>query len=291
MVEVLSGTATLEVLGDGKAVVLPNRAALPRTLAAGHTIRLSNSELVSPSIARICRQFADLLGAVHVRANLYVALFSEQPATDLHKDETDALVIQLAGEKRWQLEEVDAIPREHATKVGECLFIPRSAAHRAFPASEDICVSVTFRAHVPSKVELAHHWVDVAYGGGRNNPAGGEPLSTASVPWDAVEADFRFRQWRWAADMRYDPQLQIIAQLDRSSSRRIVRTSLPVRFNQASVETPYERITTPSRADEMGLRRILSRDWSGSVAELYIPRCPQRDSVVDWLISVAAWSD
>ena len=124
---------------------------LAACVAQGATLILDDVQEVAPRVQALLHTFQDALHS-DAFANLY-ASWHDQNAFDLHWDPQAAIILQLAGRKRWQVHaptrrhplesDPEPPPRPTAAPVwegmledGDTLYIPRGWWHVAFPVNE-----------------------------------------------------------------------------------------------------------------------------------------------------------
>ncbi|UFQ15838.1 MULTISPECIES: cupin domain-containing protein [Streptomyces] len=145
-----------------------DRAKLARLYESGHTIRLGNLQRVIPAMAQVSRDIQQETGCSN-----YVHTFLTPPANQglrHHWDQQIAVIVQIAGMKRWQLWEppVEAPMREHneswrvwrddyiptweATgpdvevdlQPGQSLLLPRGWVHNPHVVTDEDSIHLTF---------------------------------------------------------------------------------------------------------------------------------------------------
>jgi len=121
-------------------------------LKEGGTVVLNRIELVSPQVRALCLSAGQFVGA-QTTANAYAA-FGPEPATNVHWDTHDVLVMQLKGKKRWRVYEpthplpvanqisnerkdelIDAPVMDLELEQGSCLYVPRGWWHKVEPVA------------------------------------------------------------------------------------------------------------------------------------------------------------
>lgn len=139
---------------------------LYRHLQQGATLVLNRMELVSPLVRRLCLDVGHFTG-IQTTANTY-ASFGPEPATNVHWDTHDVFVLQLKGQKHWQLfepthplpissqisnERKDEVPDEPVLDVvlraGDALYVPRGWWHKVAPVPGHDTIHVTVAMHTP----------------------------------------------------------------------------------------------------------------------------------------------
>jgi ribosomal protein L16 Arg81 hydroxylase len=125
--------------------------ALNELLRDGATLIVDAIDEMVESVAALCASLEQTLHE-HVQANAYVAWRTSR-GFDLHWDDHDVLVIQIAGRKRWQVYEVTReaplfrdveFDRDGPSKLawegtledGDVLYLPRGWWHVALPQDE-----------------------------------------------------------------------------------------------------------------------------------------------------------
>lgn len=135
-------------------------------MASGATVVLNRIELVSPQAREICLTLGRYLGAL-TAANAY-ASFGGEPATDIHWDGHDVVVVQLFGAKHWQLfeptlelplhsqesegregEAPDTPVLDVTMRAGDVLYVPRGWWHRVSPIDDQETLHLAVGVHTP----------------------------------------------------------------------------------------------------------------------------------------------
>jgi len=135
-------------------------------LKEGGTVVLNRIELVSPQVKALCLSAGQFVGA-QTTANAYAA-FGPEPATNVHWDTHDVLVMQLKGRKRWRIYEpthplpvVNQISNERKDELtdapvmdleleqGSCLYVPRGWWHKVEPVVGYDTIHLAVAIHVP----------------------------------------------------------------------------------------------------------------------------------------------
>jgi hypothetical protein len=145
---------------DQRGLIRPGQAWA--AIAGGATLVLKHFDTRHPATRDVCRRLELLLNHAAI-ANLYVTPAGHQ-GLPLHQDFHDVIVCQLAGTKRWQVYERQAIPTEnsppfpedeaaagrmvfeHSLQPGEVMYLPRGSHHRA-SAQQEASVHVTIGIH------------------------------------------------------------------------------------------------------------------------------------------------
>jgi ribosomal protein L16 Arg81 hydroxylase len=139
---------------------------LHRLLMEGATIVLNRIELSSFPAREFCLQVSQFIGA-RVTANSY-ASFGPEPATNVHWDTHDVVVLQTTGKKRWKIfKPTHELPLEnhisdnHKTSInntpdqeiileaGDLLYIPRGWWHKVEPIEGYDTIHLTLAISVP----------------------------------------------------------------------------------------------------------------------------------------------
>jgi len=135
-------------------------------LKEGGTVVLNRIELVSPQVRALCLSAGQFVGA-QTTANAYAA-FGPEPATNVHWDTHDVLVMQLKGKKRWRVyapthplpvvnqisnerkdELTDAPVMDIELQEGSCLYVPRGWWHKVEPVAGFDTIHLAVAIHVP----------------------------------------------------------------------------------------------------------------------------------------------
>ena len=155
---------------------------LVRLFADGSTLVLQALHRVWPPIIQFCQQLSAELGHP-VQANAYVTPPQNQGFSD-HYDVHDVFVLQIEGEKRWQIHEpvleaplrdqpwtdrkaaVDRRAREAplieaVLRPGDCLYLPRGFLHAA-TALGGVSIHLTIGVHPWTRYALAEQLVGQA---------------------------------------------------------------------------------------------------------------------------------
>ncbi|MGW4383418.1 JmjC domain-containing protein [Kitasatospora sp. NPDC004531] len=116
---------------------------IERLLADGATLLLPQLDQWHPSVRALAADIALALGR---RTEAFVfATGTGRRGLDVHRDDADVLVVQLAGEKEWTVHEAPTDGRWHpgpapqpgpvalatVLRAGQVLYVPRGAAHAA----------------------------------------------------------------------------------------------------------------------------------------------------------------
>ena len=148
---------------------------LVRLFADGSTMVLQGLHRIWPPIIALCQQLAAGLGHP-VQANAYVTPPQNQGFSN-HYDVHDVFVLQIEGEKRWQIhppvheaplrdqpwsERKAAVERrakeapliEAVLRPGDCLYLPRGFLHAA-TALGTVCTHLTIGVHPWTRYTLA----------------------------------------------------------------------------------------------------------------------------------------
>jgi ribosomal protein L16 Arg81 hydroxylase len=155
---------------------------LVRLFADGSTLVLQALHRVWPPIIQLCQQLSAELGHP-VQANAYVTPPQNQGFSD-HYDVHDVFVLQIAGEKRWQIhppvleaplrdqpwtDRKSAVQRgarerpliEAVLRPGDCLYLPRGFLHAA-TALGGVSIHLTIGVHTWTRYALAEQLVGQA---------------------------------------------------------------------------------------------------------------------------------
>jgi ribosomal protein L16 Arg81 hydroxylase len=135
-------------------------------LKEGATLVLNRIELCSESMRGLCQQVGRFVGA-QTTANAYACL-GGPPATNVHWDTHDVVVLQLSGAKQWAIHEptftlpissqvstgrhaeVPAVPILNVTlEAGDALYVPRGWWHRVAPVPDRDTIHLTVALHTP----------------------------------------------------------------------------------------------------------------------------------------------
>jgi len=135
-------------------------------LREGGTVVLNRIELVSPQVRALCLSAGQFVGA-QTTANAYAA-FGPEPATNVHWDTHDVLVMQLKGRKRWRVYEpthplpvanqisnerkdelIDTPVMDMELEQGSCLYVPRGWWHKVEPVAGYDTIHLAVAIHVP----------------------------------------------------------------------------------------------------------------------------------------------
>jgi len=139
---------------------------LYRHLKEGGTLVLNRIELVSPPVRALCLSAGQFVGA-QTTANAYAA-FGPEPATNVHWDTHDVLVLQLKGKKRWRVyapthplpvanqisnerknELTDGPVMDIELEAGSCLYVPRGWWHKVEPVAGFDTIHLAVAIHIP----------------------------------------------------------------------------------------------------------------------------------------------
>lgn len=148
---------------------------LLRLFADGATIVLQGLHRTWPAVSSFVSELTDDLGHP-VQANAYVTPRRSQGFSD-HYDVHDVFVLQVAGEKHWQIRPpvhtwptrdqpwtayrdrvesaaAEAPLLEVTLRAGDCLYLPRGFLHSA-TATEEVSAHLTLGVHTWTRVHLA----------------------------------------------------------------------------------------------------------------------------------------
>lgn len=174
-----------------------------RAYAGGTTLLLTKLQRRVPLIGELCRSLegnlleGGFVPAQRVGANLYVTPRGSQ-GFDLHYDDHDVLIVQLAGEKHWsvyaewipspiappsvplRVEEVGEPLIERCLRPGDILYIPSGFPHQARAAQ------AVGSSHLTLSIHLAT-WLDLARTILTDHPPARRALRTAGLAEQAAE--------------------------------------------------------------------------------------------------------
>ncbi|MFI2028054.1 JmjC domain-containing protein [Streptomyces buecherae] len=85
----------------GQAIPMADMRRVGSLLREGATLVLDQSNVFDPTMEVACRAM-QWWSREHVQANVYLTT-NDAPGFDLHWDDHDVLIVQLAGEKRWEV--------------------------------------------------------------------------------------------------------------------------------------------------------------------------------------------
>ncbi|MFD9107041.1 JmjC domain-containing protein [Streptomyces bottropensis] len=135
-----------EVSRRGQSIPMVNMRLLGGLLRDGATMVLDQSNVFDPTLEVACRAL-QWWSREHVQANIYLTT-NEAAGFRLHWDDHDVVIIQLAGEKEWEVRGIsrpyplyrDAVRNDSPSedivwagtmKTGEVMHIPRGHWHQA----------------------------------------------------------------------------------------------------------------------------------------------------------------
>jgi|EndMetStandDraft_4_1072995.scaffolds.fasta_scaffold88422_1 ribosomal protein L16 Arg81 hydroxylase len=133
---------------DGSQIEMKN---FLRHLRGGATLVLNSIEELMPPLQRLCEEMEDLF-RISIQANGYAGWKTDN-GFDLHWDDHDTLILQVAGRKHWRVyeptrlhpikDDVAEAPKPTGNPVwdgdledGDLLYMPRGWWHVAFPKNE-----------------------------------------------------------------------------------------------------------------------------------------------------------
>jgi len=159
-----------------RALVDP-RAVLD-AFARGYTLNIKDASAYHPPLALLCNRIQTQLG-MYVQANAYFTPPRAQ-GFDIHYDTHDTLIVQIEGEKAWQVHapvvplplEIQPFsaaahagkldtPREYLVRAGDALYIPHGFPHCAKTA-EQRSLHLTFAISPIRLVDLMDAAIQVA---------------------------------------------------------------------------------------------------------------------------------
>lgn len=162
------------LVGRSAANVLDPRAVAAR-LALGHTLLVNDLGLFSPRVAALCNSIQHET-LIFVQVNAYLTPPNER-GFSLHHDTHDTLVLQIEGEKRWEVHAPlielpiesqpvaigapDRAPRTFDLQAGDTLYLPRGYRH-ACTAGESRSLHLTLALLPVRAIELAEAALRVA---------------------------------------------------------------------------------------------------------------------------------
>ena len=261
------GAGIADQVSDDKLVSL---------FADGSTLVLQALHRVWPPILRLCQQLAAELGHP-VQANAYVTPPQNQGFAD-HYDVHDVFVLQIQGEKRWQVhapvlesplrdqpwsDRRAAVAARAAEppvidtvlRPGDCLYLPRGFLHAA-TALSGVTTHLTIGVHSWTRYALAEQLVQQAL-----RTVAADPLVRASLPLgvDLGEA----AGLRGDAELVRDALVAALSHADVEALSSVLRTA--VRGTQRAAPVgPLQQLRT---ADELapGTRLVLRPHLAASL--------------------------
>lgn len=135
-----------QVTPRGQAIPMADMRRVGSLLREGATLVLDQSNVFDPTMEVVCRAW-QWWSREHVQANIYLTT-KDASGFDLHWDDHDVLIVQLAGEKQWEVRgasrpapmfrdaERNSTPSEEIVwtgtmKAGDVMHIPRGYWHAA----------------------------------------------------------------------------------------------------------------------------------------------------------------
>lgn len=216
----------LQILQNGKAVDAPKTTSISPTtdtrvlyeaFQRGASFRIQHLDNYLPSVRHVCGLIEAEMG-FHVRANAYLSPRNSQGLAP-HYDSSEAFIVQIAGEKTWQVfdrytEQVElplyearfdarrhrpiGQPERVTLRRGDLLYMPRGVMHAA-TTGPSISIHVTFAV-------LGLTWVDLLSSALRQM-AGTTPELRKIVPFGASRRDTDEEVARHGARLLQDPAL------------------------------------------------------------------------------------
>jgi hypothetical protein len=150
-----------------------NASGLMKQLANGATLALNFCDEVHPPLQELARELERLLHA-NVHVNVYAG-WRRDNGFDIHWDDQDTLILQIAGRKHWKVwpptrpypfkhDVVDTSLKtkpdgppvwDHVLEQGGLLSIPRGWWHVAYPMDEP-CMHLTVTIVNPNGIDMLH---------------------------------------------------------------------------------------------------------------------------------------
>jgi hypothetical protein len=156
-----------------RPLALPGGARIPEIVdsgrvwwffARGATIILQHAHAYIPEVGRCARVLAGLLGR-EVEAHVFVTPgFASEPAFRAHADALDAVILQIAGVKKWAIWGEELPTELLALTPGRVLVLPRGIFHLARPVSHGAAtIHVTFGLRASSKASASNprEWAEL----------------------------------------------------------------------------------------------------------------------------------
>jgi ribosomal protein L16 Arg81 hydroxylase len=207
--------------------------ALTACLARGATLVLNNIDTLADPIAALCRSLEDALQAV-VTTNLYASWQTEN-GFDLHWDDQDTMILQVAGRKQWQVygptrihplrtDPVDP-PKPQSEPIwsgvladGDMIYLPRGWWHMAHPMAEP-SLHLTVTIVPPNGVNFLKWLIDDLQS---------QALIRSNIPLPGPAQESYFKELR-----------QMLAEsLDKQAPLRFLRAQTGHRNIQSSLQLP-----------------------------------------------------
>ncbi len=124
-------------------------------LADGETLQIQDSERACLRLGLLCAELQRRIGEGPVGCNIYLSTRTGRPGLQPHRDQIDAIIVQLVGRKEWTIWDPEGIPPDHILREtfwavppdggrvalakvlepGDVLFVKRGAPHRAVCAT------------------------------------------------------------------------------------------------------------------------------------------------------------
>ncbi|MDJ0346302.1 cupin domain-containing protein [Streptomyces sp. H10-C2] len=212
---------TPQITPRGQAIPMVDMRRVGSLLREGATLVLDQSNVFDPTMEVVCRAM-QWWSREHVQANVYLTT-NDASGFDLHWDDHDVLIVQLAGEKQWEVRGASrAVP----------MF--RDAERNNTP-SEEIVWTGTMKAgdvmHIPRG--YWHAATRIGRGGGHSTHVTFGFAKRTAVNWLTWLADWSRREevFRHDLDRWGSPEVQRAQQrLLATAASRLIDTRDPAEF-------------------------------------------------------------
>ena len=290
------------------------------SLAQGASLIMDDVQEMAPHVRDLMGAFQDAL-QTDAFANLYAGWHNNN-AFSRHWDPQEAIVLQLAGRKRWRvyrptrlspLQNDDAPPPtaapawEGTLNDGDVLYIPRGWWHEAFPLGEPslhLTVSLTpptaldylgwVMSNLKSNADLRASLPPAGDGAWRPNME----MKISALVTDAMRAArLEEFQRQWAANMRPNPYINLpdapYEQLAPLSETALVRLASLHRLSFARVGENFEfvaggRLWTVPKTLQPALAKLQNnREWTVRELGAVLPDAGARDDLLKSLSVLA----
>src|SRR4051812_36851524 len=171
---------------DWRTSEAPSVAAVVEGLQGSATMHFQHIERYSPVAARTCGELSTLLKEP-VRCNVFLSPSSAHPGFSYHRDLVDAVVVQISGQKQWQVwdgprltgpddvsEAEQAPDLDVVLSPGDVLVVRRGDWHKPLAVGHEASLHLSFGIERTTEQEFSRWLVE---------QAANELDGICSMPW------------------------------------------------------------------------------------------------------------